>query len=47
MIKISVIISVLLIVLTYILNKKSYDYEKISQYECGIEPFEENIGIET
>lgn len=42
MIKISVGISLILIIITYILNKKSYDFEKQSQYECGIEPFEEN-----
>lgn len=42
MIKICLGIASILIILTYILNKKSYDFEKLSQYECGIEPFEEN-----
>lgn len=42
MIQISLGISALLIIFTYLLNKKSYDFEKQSQYECGIEPFEEN-----
>ncbi len=43
MIKICMTIATLLIIFTYILNKKSYDFEKLSQYECGIEPFDENI----
>lgn len=42
MIKICLGIASILIIFTYILNKKSYDFEKLSQYECGIEPFEEN-----
>jgi NADH-quinone oxidoreductase subunit A len=42
MIKICISIASILIILTYILNKKSYDFEKLSQYECGIEPFDEN-----
>lgn len=42
MIKICIGIASILIILTYLLNKKSYDFEKSSQYECGIEPFEEN-----
>lgn len=42
MIKICLGIASILILFTYILNKKSYDFEKFSQYECGIEPFEEN-----
>lgn len=45
MIKICISIASILILLTYILNKKSYDFEKLSQYECGIEPFEENQTI--
>lgn len=47
MIIISISISIILILFTYILNKKSYNYEKTSAIECGIEPFEEEIGIET
>jgi NADH:ubiquinone oxidoreductase subunit 3 (subunit A) len=43
MIKICIAIATILIIFTYILNKKSYDFEKLSQYECGIEPFDENI----
>jgi len=42
MIKICFIIATILIILTYFLNKKSYDFEKLSQYECGLEPFEQN-----
>ena len=42
MIKICIGIASFLIFFTYFLNKKSYDFEKLSQYECGIEPFEEN-----
>ncbi len=42
MIKICIGIGSFLIFFTYFLNKKSYDFEKLSQYECGIEPFEEN-----
>ncbi len=33
MIKICMTIATLLIIFTYILNKKSYDFEKLSQYE--------------
>lgn len=43
MIKICIAIATILIIFTYVLNKKSYDFEKLSQYECGIEPFDENI----
>lgn len=43
MIKICLGVASILIIFTYILNKKSYDFEKLSQYECGIEPFDENI----
>lgn len=42
MIKICFGIALFLIIFTYLLNKKSYDSEKLSQYECGIEPFDEN-----
>lgn len=42
MIRICISLAFILILLTYILNKKSYDFEKASQYECGIEPFDEN-----
>lgn len=47
MIIISILISVIIIVLTYILNKRAYDYEKLSQYECGLENFEEESHAET
>lgn len=40
MIKICISITTLLIVLTYIINKKSAPASR-SQYECGIEPFHE------
>lgn len=40
------IISLIIIIITYILNKKSYYMDKTTAIECGIEPFEENIGIE-
>lgn len=43
MIKICIGIASIIILFTYILNKKSYDFEKLSQYECGIEPFDENL----
>lgn len=42
MIKICLGIASVLILFTFFLNKKSYDFEKLSQYECGIEPFDEN-----
>lgn len=47
MIIISMIISIGVTLLTYILNKRSYDYEKLTQYECGLENFEEESIIES
>lgn len=42
MIELSMIISILLIVLTYIINKrKKYNIDKLSPIECGFEPYEE------
>jgi NADH-quinone oxidoreductase subunit A len=46
MIIISTLIASIIIIISYILNKTSYGKEKITQYECGIEPFEEEIGID-
>lgn len=43
MILISLGISIGITILTYILNKRSYDYEKVTQYECGLENFEEEL----
>lgn len=36
----------IIIIITYILNKKTYYMDKTTAIECGIEPFEENIGVE-
>lgn len=47
MIIISMIISIGITILTYILNKRSYDYEKLTQYECGLENFEEESIVES
>jgi len=49
MIIISIIISIVIILATYILNKytSGSTTEKLSQYECGFEPIEEKPGIET
>lgn len=49
MIIISIIISIVIILATYILNKytSGSTIEKLSQYECGFEPIEEKPGIET
>lgn len=49
MIIISIIISIAIILGTFILNKftSSSTVEKLSQYECGFEPIEEKPGIET
>ena len=46
MIKMSIFISILLIGITYLLNKKKYNYDKLSPIECGFEPIEERIGID-
>jgi NADH-quinone oxidoreductase subunit A len=37
---ISMVISILLFFVTYYLNPKYEDLEKLSAYECGFEPFE-------
>lgn len=47
MIMISMMISIIIIIGTYILNKNRITVEKFSQYECGFEPIEEKPGIET
>lgn len=57
MIIISILISCFLIILSYIISHKNNypvqlgfvtdETERRSQYECGLESFEENIGIET
>jgi NADH:ubiquinone oxidoreductase subunit 3 (subunit A) len=57
MIKITIILSAGIILISYILSHKSYypvqmgvvgdESERRGQYECGIEPFEEKIGVET
>lgn len=46
MITISILIGLIIMIIAYNLNKTSYGKEKITQYECGIEPFEEEIGKE-
>lgn len=57
MIIFAIILSSLLIIISYLIShKNSYpvslgivsdESERRSQYECGLEPFEEKIGIET
>lgn len=47
MIIISMGIGIGVVIGTYLLNKRSYGEEKLSQYECGFEPIEERPGIET
>ncbi len=49
MIIVSIMISVAIILGTFILNKytSASSIEKLSQYECGFEPIEEKPGIET
>lgn len=57
MIIFAIILSSLLIIVSYLIShKNSYpvslgivsdESERRSQYECGLEPFEEKIGIET
>lgn len=46
MIKISIGISIILIIITYLMNKKHYNYDKLSPIECGFEPIEDKIGID-
>lgn len=57
MIIFAIILSSLLIIISYLISHKSSypvslglvsdESERRSQYECGLEPFEEKIGIET
>lgn len=49
MIIVSIMISITIILGTFILNKytSASSIEKLSQYECGFEPIEEKPGIET
>lgn len=53
MIILSITISILLIIINYIISHKrvlgivNEEGERRSQYECGLEPIEENLGIET
>lgn len=57
MIIFAIILSSLLIIVSYLISHKSSypvslglvsdESERRSQYECGLEPFEEKIGIET
>ena len=41
MIKITIIISILLLTFTYLINKKFYNFDKFSPIECGFEPIED------
>src|ERR1700733_4181298 len=41
MIKITIIISFILLTLTYKINKKFYNFDKFSPIECGFEPIED------
>lgn len=57
MIIFAIILSSLLIIVSYLISHKSSypvqlgfvsdESERQSQYECGLEPFEERIGVET
>lgn len=50
MIIISLLLSSFIIIISYIIQPRSKSaggLDKVSQYECGLEPFEEEIGIET
>lgn len=51
MIIISILISIIVILGSFLLNKRSpfgfSQSEKLTQYECGFEPIEEKPGIET
>ena len=47
MIIVSTALAVIIILVTYYLNKSVSTTEKLSQYECGFEPIEEKPGIET
>lgn len=37
----SIILSLIIILLSYFLNFQNSDFEKISAYECGFQPFED------
>ena len=41
MIKLTIIISITLLTLTYTINKKFYNFDKFSPIECGFEPIED------
>jgi NADH:ubiquinone oxidoreductase subunit 3 (subunit A) len=41
MIKITIIISMIILILSYIINKKFYNFDKFSPIECGFEPIED------
>ena len=38
---VSLVIAVLIFVLSYFLATQNYDFEKLSAYECGFQPFED------
>ena len=38
---ISFIIALLIYILSYLLAFQNYDFEKLSAYECGFQPFED------
>ena len=38
---ISIIISLIVFALSYFLASQNYDFEKLSAYECGFQPFED------
>jgi NADH-quinone oxidoreductase subunit A len=38
---ISILLSLIVFFLSYILASQSYDSEKLSAYECGFQPFED------
>ena len=40
-ITLSVLISFIVFLLSYVLASQSYDVEKLSAYECGFQPFED------
>jgi len=45
MIKISLLIASFIIIFSFLLNKTLFSWEKLTQYECGFESFEEKIGV--
>ena len=38
---VSLVIAILIFVLSYFLATQNYDFEKLSAYECGFQPFED------